>query len=73
MKNITSMVSGEMDQYIATLKTLQASLGDASAIEGSVMIHRVAADMLEQGETLKNIGVWLRLPTDLSLTLPTKL
>lgn len=56
VKNITSKVSERMEQYITNLKTLQSSLGSASAIEGSVMIHRVAVDILEQGEILKNIG-----------------
>lgn len=56
IKSIASNVSEEMDLYIANLKRLQTSLGTASSIEGTVMIHRVAEDLLEQGETLKNIG-----------------
>lgn len=56
LNNITSKVNEEMDKYIANLKDLQRSLADASAIGGSVIIHRIAADMLEQMEILQDIG-----------------
>lgn len=56
IKNITSKVKEEMDKYIQNLKDLQRSLADASSVGAYVMIHRIAADMVEHGEVLKDIG-----------------
>lgn len=56
VKNIALKVGEQIDQYINSLKELQRSLVDTSSVGSHVLIHRVAADMLEQAETLKNIG-----------------
>lgn len=58
---MASKVAEEINRYIGTLKDLQRSLADTSVVASRVMIHRLAEDMMEQGEMMKSIGALLVL------------
>lgn len=57
IKNISSAVAQQMDEYITNLKALQNALGTAAAIEGTVITHQVLDNVIEQGKILKEHGI----------------
>lgn len=57
IKNIGAKIADEIDKYAKNLKELEQSLANTSVIESRVIINRLADDMVEQGETINNIGM----------------